>query len=232
MKTMPLSAQLRSLSRRKGAKAVRSAGRIPANIYGRASEPQNLEVGTKDFDILVHTAHSEIILVDLNIAGDERPQRLALVQAVQHHPVSGHVLHVDFHEVKPDEMVTIRVPVESTGECAGVKAGGSLEHILLLVRVRSLPHALPEQILVDVSGLEIGKSIHLSDLVAPAGVEILGKKEVTVFKCAAALAAEPEPTAAAAAAPAEGKQPEMIKEKKGDEAPPKTDEKKGGDKKK
>jgi len=233
MKTLSLSATLRSLSRRKGAKAVRKGGRIPANIYGKTAAAQNLEVGAKAFDTLVHTAHTEIILVDLTIEGDARPGRLALVQDVQHHPLTGHVLHVDFHEVKPDELVTIRVPVESKGECVGVKAGGTLEHVLLRLRVRALPKDLPDQILVDVSALEIGKTIHLSDIQAPAGVEILGNKEVTVFTCAAPLAAEPEPTAegAAAAAGGDAKQPEMIKEKKTDEAP-KTDDKKGGDKKK
>ncbi len=236
MKTLSLGAQLRSQSRRKGAKAVRKAGRIPANIYGKTAAPQNLEVNAKEFDTLVHTAHTEVILVDLKIEGDARPARLALVQDVQHHPLSGHVLHVDFHEVQPDETVTIRVPVESTGECAGVKAGGTLEHVLLRLRVRALPKDLPDQIVVDVSALEIGKKILLGDIQPPAGVEILGGKEVTMFTCAAALAAEPEPTADAAAAgatPAAGdaKQPEMIKEKKTDEAP-KAEEKKGGDKKK
>ncbi|KAB2662381.1 MAG: 50S ribosomal protein L25 [Verrucomicrobia bacterium] len=234
MKTLSLSAQLRSLSRRKGAKAVRKGGRIPANIYGKTAAAQNLEVVAKEFDNLVHKAHTEVILVDLNIVGDARPSRLALVQDVQHHPLTGHVLHVDFHEVKPDEKVTIRVPVESKGECVGVKAGGTLEHVLLRLRVRALPNDLPDQILVDVSALEVGKTIHLSDIPAPAGVEILGNKDITVFTCAAPLAPEAEATPGAeagAAAAGDAKQPEMIKEKKTDEAP-KADDKKGAEKKK
>jgi large subunit ribosomal protein L25 len=231
MKSLSLNASLRSQSRRKGAKAVRNSGRIPANIYGKTAAPQNLEVDAKEFDTLVHTAHSEIILVDLAVAGDSRPARLALVQDVQHHPLHGHVLHVDFHEVLPTETVTIRVPIESTGECAGVKAGGTLEHVLLRLRVRCLPHDLPDQITVDVSALEIGKAIHLGDIKAPAGVEILGNKEVTVYSCVAPLAAEAAPVVEGAAAADGAKQPEMIKEKKTDEAP-KADEKKAADKKK
>lgn len=225
MNSLALTVYPRAATRRKAAKAVRAQGRIPANIYGKTAAAQNVEVDAKEFGLLVGRAHSEIILVDLTVQGDARPSRLALVQDVQHHPLDGKVLHVDLHEVKPDEKVTIRVPVEATGDCAGVKAGGTLEHVLLRVRIRALPKDLPEQITVDVTALEVGKSIHLGDIPAPAGVEILGNKSVTVLACAAPVAAEAE--AAPAAAGAEGaKQPEMIKEKKADEGAAKADEKK------
>lgn len=224
-----MGASTRSSTRRKGVRAIRKAGKIPANIYGKTAQPQNLEVDAKAFGDLVHAAHSEIILVDLTVAGDARPSRLALVQDVQHHPLTGRVLHVDFHEVRPDELVTIRVPVEAKGDCKGVKAGGTLEHVLLRVRVRSLPKDLPDQILVDVTDLDVGKSIHLGEITAPAGVELLGNKDVTVLACAAPVTAEAE--AATPAAGAEGKQPEMIKEKKGEEGA-KADDKKAAEKKK
>ena len=233
MKTLKLNASPRTQTRRKGAKAVRAKGLIPANLYGKTGAPQNVEVNAKAFDDLVHMAHTEIILVDLTVTGDARPERLALVQDVQHHPLSGAVLHVDFHEVKPEEPVTIRVPIESTGIAAGVKnGGGTLEHVLLRVKVRALPKDLPEQINVDVAHLEIGQSIHISQIKAPEGVELLGNKELTVFAVAAPLTEIAETTAAAGA---EGtKQPEMIKEKKEDGTAPaaKADDKKAADKKK
>lgn len=211
MKSMPLTASSRTQTRRRAARNLRASGRIPANIYGRAVPPQNLELDAKAFDQLVHQAHSEIILVDLEVAGDARPQRLALVQDVQHHPLSGKVLHVDLHEVKPDEKVVIQVPVESFGEAVGVKVGaGTLEHVLFKVKVRALPRDLPEEIRVDVSALEVGKSIHIGEIPAPEGVELLGDAKIPVFTCAAPLVAEAAP--AEGAAP--GTQPEMIKEKK------------------
>ncbi len=216
MKSLALSAFPRTNMRRKGARQVRSTGRIPANIYGKTAPAQNLELDSKEFSLLVGAAHSEIILVDLSIKDDARPSRLALVQDVQHHPLHGHVLHVDLHEVQPTEKVTVRLPVETTGECAGVKAGGTLEHVLLRIRVRALPKDLPEQILVDVSALEVGKTIHIGNISVPEGVELLGNKDTTVLACAAPLTAEAETPAVA-----EGtKQPEMIKEKKTDEAAP------------
>jgi large subunit ribosomal protein L25 len=216
MKSLKLKAAPRTQTRRKGSKALRSAGRIPANIYGKSIAPQNLEIDSEAFIELINSAHSEIVLVDLEVSGDSNV-RLALVQDVQHHPLSGEVLHVDFHEVKSDEMITIRIPVEATGEADGVKSGGgTLEHVLQKLRVTALPKDLPEQILVDVSALAVGQAIQIGQIQAPAGVTILGDKHLRVFAVAAPTT-EVE-AAPAAAAGAEAKQPEMIKEKK-EEAP-------------
>ena len=217
MKSLNLKAEPRTSTRRKGSKALRSSGRIPANIYGKSIAPQNLQVDAEAFSELIHSAHSEIVLVDLEVAGDAKP-RLALVQDVQHHPLSGEVLHVDFHEVKPDEMITIRIPVEATGEAEGVKTGGgTLEHVLQRVRVTALPKDLPDQIVVDVSALAVGQAIQIGQIQPPPGVKILGDKHLRVFAVAAPIT-EAETAPAAAAEGAEAKQPEMIKEKK-EEAP-------------
>ncbi len=103
MKSVPLNAVARSLQRRAGAKKLREAGRIPAVIYGRQIQPQNLEISAKELEDLIHHSASENLLVDLAVKDDARPKRLALVKEVQHHPLSGKVLHVDFHEVADNE---------------------------------------------------------------------------------------------------------------------------------
>lgn len=241
MKSVALKAYPRSQVQRAEVKKLRASGRVPATIYGRQAKPQNLEVNSKEFaDLLNHSA-SENLLVDLSVDNDARSKRLALVQEIQHHPLDGKVLHVDFHEVAEDEKVTVQVPVETTGEAVGVKTGGgTLEHILFKLKVRSLPKDLPEQIILDVTALEIGKSIHLGDIKAPEGVEIIGDKHITVVAVSAPRAEE-EVVAIAGAAPAAG-DVEMTKEKKeegaeagkpGDKAPAKGDAKAaaGGDKK-
>jgi large subunit ribosomal protein L25 len=233
MKSLGLGAFPRQFSRRKGSRRVRSGGRIPAVIYGRHHAPQILEIDAKEFDNLVHKAHSEIILVDLTVADDPAPQRLAIVQDVQHHPVSGAVLHIDFHEVKPDEKVTIDVPVEASGVPDGVKnGGGTLEHVRFKLKVRCLPKDLPDEIRVDVSALKVGQTLHIGEITPPENVELLGDKQVSVFAVAAPLT-EAEATPAAEAG-ADGKQPEMLKEKKDGDAPAKADAKadpKAGEKK-
>jgi large subunit ribosomal protein L25 len=217
MKSVPLNAFPRTQSRRGGVKKLRDSGRIPAVIYGRQTQPQNIEITAKDIGNLIHHSVSENLLVDLAIKDDARPKRLALVQEVQHHALSGNMLHVDFHEVAENEKVTIMVPVETSGEATGVKNGGGvLEHVLFKIKARALPKDLPEFISVDVSNLEIGQSIHIGDIKAPEGVEILGDKHISVIAVAAPIS-EAQEAAATEAAGAAG-EVEMIKEKKEDGA--------------
>ena len=225
MKSVALKAYPRAQVQRAEVTKLRARGRVPATIYGRKAAPQNLEVNAREFSDLLHHSVSENVLVDLSVESDARAQRLALVQDVQHHPLDGKVLHVDFHEISPDENVTVHVPVETSGEPVGVKTGGGvLEHILHKVKVRCLPKNLPDQILVDVTSLEIGQSIHLGDIKAPEGVEIIGDKHISVIAVAAPRAEEEVVATAAAAGDVE-----LTKEKKaeGEEgaAPAKTDAK-------
>jgi len=138
----------------------------------------------------------------------------------------------------------VHVPLETIGEAEGVKTGGGvLEHVLFKLKVRCLPKDLPEQLVVDVSHLALGKAIHLGEIKAPAGVEILGDKNIPVIAVALPRTEEEE-AAAAEAAPAAAGDVEMIKEKKeegeegaapakGEKAPAKGAEKaaaKGGEK--
>jgi large subunit ribosomal protein L25 len=187
---------------------------VPAVIYGRQAKPQNLEVSAKEFGDLIHHSVSENLLVDLSVENDARARRLALVQEIQHHPLDGKVLHVDFHEVAENERVIVHVPLETVGEAAGVKnSGGVLEHILFKLKVRCLPKDLPEQMIVDVSHLELGKAIHLGEIKAPAGVEILGDKNIPAIAVAMPRTEEEE-AAAVEAEPVAAGDVEMIKEKK------------------
>jgi len=217
MKSVPLNATLRVLARRAGAKALRSAGRIPATIYGRQTQPQNIEVKAKEMGDLIHHSISENLLVDLAVTDDVRPKRLALVQEVQHHPLTGKVLHVDFHEVAENEKVTISVPVQTIGEPEGVKTeGGVLEHVLFKIKARGLPKDLPESIKVDVTHLKIGQAIHIGEINAPEGVELIGDKGIPVIAVAAPRTEEEEAAETAEGAAAVPGEVEMIKEKKED----------------
>ena len=223
MKSVALNASPRVLNRRAGAKSLRAGGRIPAVIYGRQAPAQNLEINAKEIEDLIHHSVSENLLVDLSVKDDARPKRLALVQEVQHHPLSGKVLHVDFHEVAENEKVTVLVPLETTGEAEGVKTdGGVLEHVLFKIKVRALPKDLPEVITVDVTHLKIGQAIHLGDIKAPENTEILGDKHISVISVAAPRTEEEEAAELAAAAEAVPGEVEMIKEKReeGEEGAP------------
>jgi large subunit ribosomal protein L25 len=212
MKSVSLKVYPRTATGRIALKPLRGQGRIPAVIYGAHQQPQSLEVDSIQLTTVLQHHASETLLVDLDVDSDARPQRLALVQEVQHHPLSREILHVDFHEVSANEPVVVSVPVESSGEAVGVKTGGGvLEHVLHKLKVRALPKDLPEAIVVDVSTLDTGRAIHLGEVEAPPGVEILGHKELVVLACNAPRA-EVEATVEEAV-PAGG-EVEMIKEKK------------------
>jgi len=219
MKSVALNASVRTETRRNANKHLRASGRIPAVIYGRQAQPQSLQVDARELETLFHHGASENLLVDLTVKDDAKAKRLALVQDVQHHPLSGKVLHVDFHEVAENEKVTISVPVETSGEPVGVKLGGGvLEHVLFKVKVRALPKDLPEQIVLDVSALEVDRAIHLGDINAGEGVEVVGNKERVVVACAAPRK-ETEEAPVAEGAPAAAGDVGMIKEKKDEAAP-------------
>jgi large subunit ribosomal protein L25 len=209
-KQAKLSARPRSESGRNAVKQVRARGGVPAVIYGSKDKPANLEVSRRDIEALLSHAVGENILVELEIDEDgKKTNRLSLIQEVQHHPLRGEVLHVDFHAVSMTEKISADIVIEAYGEADGVKNfGGLLEQSMRSVTLKCLPQHLPELIRVDVSALKIGDSIHVRDLPLPAEVEADEDADLTVFIVAEPAVAE-EP--AVAAAPAT---PEVIKEKK------------------
>jgi len=151
---------------------------------------------------------TEHLLVNLEIEGGTNT--LALIQDVQHHPVKRHIVHLDFHALKEDEVMHTSVPVIGFGEPIGVKTGGGLlEQIIRALEVECLPKDLPDSITIDVSGMNQGDSIHVNQVTLPAGVTALVNGDAVIFHCAA-------PTVETAATPAEGEaaSPEVLKEKK------------------
>ena len=208
---LKISAQPRGAAGRNAVKALKRAGFVPAVIYGAKAPAQNLQLNERELARLLGHATSESVLVDVQIEGGG--SRTALIAEVQHHPVSGAILHVDLHAIAMDELLSVEVPVETTGEAAGVATGGGvLEIILRALEVECLPADIPTAITVDVSALNIGDSIHVSDLRLPRGVTVLNDAELTVVSVAApTVAEEPEPSTAPT-----GAQPEVLSEKKPD----------------
>ncbi|MFA7345780.1 MAG: 50S ribosomal protein L25 [Terrimicrobiaceae bacterium] len=221
-KQVKLSARPRPEGGRNAVKQVRARGGVPAVIYGSQDKPANIEVSKRDIEALLSHAVGENILVELEIEENgKKANRLSLIQEVQHHPLRGEVLHVDFHAVSMTEKISADIVVEAFGEADGVKNfGGLLEQSMRSVTIKCLPQNLPEIIRVDVSALKIGDSIHVRDLHLPAGVEAGEDPDLTVFIVAEPAVAE-EPVVAAAPAT-----PEVIKEKKTDAAAAGTEEKK------
>ena len=222
-KQVKLAAERRSGTGRSTTRKLRAQGVVPAVIYGSKDKPENLQISKRDIDALLSHASGENILVELEVSADGKTSsRTALMQEIQHSPVSGAVVHVDFHAVSMNEVITAEVPVEPVGTATGVKNfGGLLEQSLRSLEVECLPANLPDRLEVDVTSLNIGDMIHVRDLMLPEGVKVKEQADLTVFSVLAPTVEE-EPVAAAAEPAAA---PEVIKEKK-EEAPTETAPKK------
>ncbi|MCX5754225.1 MAG: 50S ribosomal protein L25, partial [Candidatus Krumholzibacteria bacterium] len=203
-----------------GAKRLRASGEIPAILYGHKREPVSLAVAQKDIWHILHTATSQHMILSLTVEGSSEGSILTLVRDIQHHPVSGDVLHIDLQRISVDEKLHIGVPIELAGAAKGVKdEGGVLDHGIREITLNVKPMEIPEKVSIDISHLEIGDSIHVSDLIALyPDLEILDDPNVTLAHVSAPKKLEvliPEagaPAAAAVAAEEEGAEGEEAAE--------------------
>jgi len=175
-------------------KQMRREGWVPSVIYGRGAENKNLKVDAKAFDELLAHATSENILINLDLGG---ANQLAFLQAVQHDPLSGKALHVDFLSVDEKSEITAQIPVHLLGEPAGVKTGGMLEQLSHNLEVRCIASDLPEVLEFDVTGLNEGDSLHIGDVTLPKGVVATHAAEVVIAHVAKTAAAVSEAAAGA-----------------------------------
>ena len=210
-KQAKLKAEQRTAIGRSAVRKLKTLGIIPAIVYGGKEKPQPLQVAARDINAVLSHASGENILVELEIAG-EQSNRMALVQEIQHSPVGGDILHVDFHAVSMDEKIQAEVPLEPVGIANGVKNfGGLLEQSLRSLPIECLPRDLPDRLTVDVSNLNIGDSIHVRDIQLPSGVTAKTQPDLTAFSVLAPVVEE-EPVPIAVEGAAAG--PEVITEKK------------------
>jgi large subunit ribosomal protein L25 len=203
-KAQALTAHTRKRSGSGALNSLRREGLIPGVVYGKTESSFNVRLNRREVENVLHKSASEQILVNLTIE-DLGQTKLALIQDVQHNPLTGHITHLDFHAIREDEIIHASVPLELIGEPVGVKTGGGLlEHLFHTLEIKCLPKDLPDVITADVSGLELNQSLHLSEVKMPEGVKPVADGSVIV-----AIVSEPkvaaEPTPAAAAAPADAK---------------------------
>ena len=193
---------------------LRSQGLVPGVVYGREMEPLAISVNQRELARLLHSKRGEHVLVTLRLEDSASWEKPALVHAVQHDPVDGHVVHVDFHAVLLTQRVKVKIPILLTGESTGVKQeGGVLEHFLREVEVECLPTDIPSGVECDVSAMKIGDTVHVSDLTPPTGATILSDPNGVIASVQQPKEERPEEEAAAVA------EPEVLREKKLEAAP-------------
>jgi large subunit ribosomal protein L25 len=213
MPTAQLPASTRNSSGKGAARSLRSAGQIPAVIYGHAREPQALAVPARDVEKLLERVSAESTVIELDIGGTVAR---TLIREIQRHPFKKQILHIDFQELVAGEKVSVNVPIVLTGTPDGVRvSGGILSQVMSELTIRCDPVNIPRRVEADVTHVLIGHSLHVSDLTVPDGVEILDEPEGTVAVVSAPkVEAEPVVAVEGAEAPVE---PELIRKTKADE---------------
>ena len=190
------AAENRDLSGKSGARETRRNGKIPAVVYGGKSAPQSIVLTHSD---VIKSLENEAVyshILDLSIDGKTEK---AVLKAVQRHPAKPRILHLDFMRVDESQALKVHVPLHFINEsiCLGVKAGGVVTHSMVDVEVSCLPANLPEYIEIDLAGIEIGGSVHLTDIVFPEGVNAVvlaqeGDHNLTVAQVMKTKAAKEE----------------------------------------
>lgn len=154
------------------AKAVRRQGKVPAVIYGGSSAPEMLVLDHNE--IVKHLVHEAVYSHVLDIKIGDKTEK-AVLKHIQRHPAKPVILHMDFMRVDSEHKLKVHVPLHFINESVsvGVKKGGVVSHAMADVEVLCMPDSLPEFIEVDLAGVDVGGTVHLSNLVLPAGVEIV-----------------------------------------------------------
>ncbi|MFA5063731.1 MAG: 50S ribosomal protein L25 [Candidatus Omnitrophota bacterium] len=213
MEELFLDAEIREGLGRGKVKDLRDKGFVPAVVYADGKDALALKLSHRQLVQLVHQHRIEGVIINLNIKDDKKQKsRPCLIKEIQHDPVHGEIVHVDFNQISLTKAIKVNIPISAKGDAVGVKQeGGSLEHVLWEVEIECLPTSIPKDIEVDISQLKLGESIHIKDISVPAGVKILNDPGAIVLTVIAPMKEE---APAEAVEGGEKQEPEVIKEKK------------------
>jgi len=220
MATIEVNAVSRSVQGTGASRRLRRAGKVPAIVYGASEKAQVIELDHKALLLQLRHESFHSTILQMNVDGNKQS---VLLRDVQMHPWKHEVLHIDFQRVDAKQKIHMRVPLHFVNEeiAPGVKLGGGVvNHVMTELEVSCLPADLPEYLEVDLAALELGDSVHLSEVKLPSGVESVqltrGDDSVVVSVQVPRVAAETEETAvgeeAAEGAAAEAPTPEAAAE--------------------
>jgi len=223
-----LEVQIRSVSGKGVARKLRAAGRIPGICYGRGEASVPVTVDPTALRRLIEGSDAGMnTVIHLRAQGSPIDGKLVLVRELQRDPVQGSFVHADFYAVDVQQVVEVKVPIRLTGKARGVDLGGIVDHALRELELACLPLAIPREITIDVSNLDVGSSLHVRDLTLPEGVQLRSDLDLSVVSVVAPKAEEEAAPVAAVAvegeAPAEGEKAEGAEAGEGEK------EEKGGD---
>lgn len=214
MEKIKIEVEHRDKTGKGAAKKLRREGYVPAVVYsGDTNSVLSIPVNSLK---LLRSAHfSESVVIDMDITGGQKTESMSVfIKSIQFHPLTEKVIHIDFLKVSLTEKIKVHVPVILKGEAKGVKEGGGiLDQILRELEIEGLPLDIPEKIEVDISGLEISQSLHISDLNIAGNLKIVTDPQLAVVVLTT-KEEETEEEEAVLEETAASQEPEVIKEKK------------------
>lgn len=216
MKSIQVSAEVRSSYGKNAARQLRCQGRIPAVLYGRREAALSLSVDPKDLLAILHSAagHNTIFSLDVK----DRGTTSVMLKEWQLDPVKETLLHADFLRIAMDNALQVSVPVLPVGVATGVKdQGGIFEFVLRQLEVECLPADIPEHITAEISHLEIGSNLRVADLPVDSKLKVLSDLDLVVAHVVAPKEEEVEAEEAAVPGLEEEEEPEVIRKGKGEE---------------
>ena len=190
MQEYKIEVQKRDISNKKSdVKALRHAGKIPGVYYSHDSKSSI--AFTVDQKMLREALKSTSQVYKISVGGKDRD---VIMKSIQYHPISENILHIDLYGVKMDTQVSLKVPILFVGQCEGVKAGGVLNQNLTELEVSCLPSNIPQNIEVDVSNLNIGDFIRLTEISVDSTITLVGDAELLIASVTLPTKVEEETT--------------------------------------
>ncbi len=213
-----LKADKRTATGKGAARKLRASGRVPAVVYGQGGEAIEIILDAAETDLLFHRISTDNTIVDLTVEGEGKSFQ-TLVREIQVHPFRPDILHVDFYRVQKGVKVDVEIPVHLNGTPIGVKnEGGILQQVVHELPVQVMPSLIPESFEIDVSHLEMGQSILVSDLTLPEGVDEIGlDPDQTICAVVAPRVQLDEDEEGDEGEPGEAPEPELIGGAEGDD---------------
>ncbi len=212
MSQILIEAKRRAPGGKNANRRLRTAGLIPAVLYGRGREPVPLSVEPKAVVDILYSESGQNTIFSLSVDGGE--QTNAMVKEYQLDPVRGRLIHTDFVQIAMDRLLEVSVNVELVGEAEGVKAGGLLDFVTRAIDLECLPADIPDSIKVDVGHLKINDYVRVKNIEFGPKIKVLTDPEVVIVTISPPLKEEVVPVEAA---PAEAAEPEVIKKGKATE---------------
>lgn len=191
MDSIELQAATRTTTGNSPARALRREGRVPAILYGPATEPRLLSVVIRDMETIFKDSSVSRSIFNLVIDGGKE-SKAAMIKELQTNPVDRHLVHIDFYAVDMTRKVRVNVPVITTGKSVGVEMGGMLQLIRRELEVLCLPNAIPQAITIDITNLDVGQSVHVEDIQVGSDIELPHEVNFTVLTVSSQKKAEAE----------------------------------------